>query len=34
MIADSRFDNVEELSWDQRLLRNATRKAELKPEYQ
>jgi len=34
MIAEPRAENVEELSWDQRLLRNAARKAELKPEYQ
>jgi pilus assembly protein CpaF len=34
MISDSRFENPEELSWDQRLLRNASRNVELKPEYQ
>ena len=34
MIAENRFESTEELSWDQRLLRNSTRKMELKPEYQ
>ena len=34
MTAESRTGGNEELSWDQRLLRNAGRKVELKPEYQ
>ncbi|SPF53568.1 Type II secretion system protein E [Candidatus Sulfopaludibacter sp. SbA4] len=34
MIAEPKSDRLEDLSWDQRLLRNAGRKVELKPEYQ
>ena len=34
MTAESRTGGNAELSWDQRLLRNAGRKVELKPEYQ
>jgi pilus assembly protein CpaF len=34
MIAETRTEDLAELNWEQRLLRNATRKTELKPEYQ
>ncbi len=34
MISELSTESAEELSWDQRLLRNSARKAELKPEYQ
>ena len=34
MIAEIRTDDLAELNWEQRLLRNAARKIELKPEYQ
>ena len=34
MIAEIRTEDLQELSWEQRLLRNASRKTELKPEYQ
>jgi hypothetical protein len=34
MIAEMHTEELAELNWEQRLLRNASRKIELKPEYQ
>jgi hypothetical protein len=34
ILSEGIVEGAEELSWDQRLLRNSTRKMELKPEYQ